>query len=230
MGIGKCASLGVKALKKKTWALDIAPFTIWGQLFLALALKGFYKYLGVRSGAEGGDSAHHVHEELCMKLERLQKASAKPQEKLWAVNSILLPQVQYPLANVACPHTQLRRCDRVVRRFVRTALHLPKDTPLGHLHSATVDGELGVPYLATRIPRQREDHLSRLRASADPAIQPAVDTGGKPAADTTTRQRRQHERENWSGQLYDAVDDRRLRGAHLTPHSLRWVDDGHRLM
>jgi len=135
------------------------------------------------------------------------------------------------LVNMAATKGQLGRMDRTSRRGVRSCLHLPKDTPLGYLYAATVDGGLGIPCLETKVPRLREDLLQRLGASGAPAVRHAVSTtGGRTDAATTPAARKRDERDRWSRQLYEAADGRGLRGAHLTPQSSKWIDDGTQLL
>ena len=141
IGAPKCATLGLVAHKKgKTWAIDKSAFLVERKPLQALSPRDFYRCPGVRMGSDVGASPHYIHQSLCKKLERLQKAPAKPQQKLWALKAVLIPQFLYPLANMACSAGQLSRCDRSIRRFVRAALHLPNDVPLGYLHAETVEG------------------------------------------------------------------------------------------
>lgn len=61
----------------------------------------FYKYLSVHMGTGGGATAFRAHEDLVRRLGRLLKAPALPQQKLWDLTNIVIPQILYPLVNLA---------------------------------------------------------------------------------------------------------------------------------
>ncbi|KAK8372178.1 hypothetical protein O3P69_012076, partial [Scylla paramamosain] len=134
----------------------------------------------------------------------------------------------YPLVNAAATHGQLGRLDRAIRRGVRTILHLPKDTTISYLYASTADGGLGIPCLATRVPRLKEDLLQRLKNSEDPVVRAAVSDRGEAPEDApqTPAMRKQAERTAWSRKLTESVDGAGLRGAQASPISSAWVDDG----
>lgn len=198
--MNKCATLGIRALRKeKTWLQDPERFTINRKLVKVLTPGVFYKYLGVQCGA-GGAVPHRIVEELTSKLDRLQSAPAKPQQKLWALKAVVLPELQYPLVNVVCSLGQLGKCDRLIRHFLRKALHLPKDTSSGFFFAHQVDGCLSVVCLETRIPRLRKDLVQRLRVSPDAAVRLAASAEGM-RNENTPRERQLQERQHWSSKL-----------------------------
>ena len=231
LGVRKCATLGILANKKrKTWAQDSKRFTLNESRIKSLTPGTFYKYLGIKLGAGSGATAFEIFKDLAAKLRVMQRAPAKPQQKLWGLSKVLLPQLLYPLVNAASGKGQLRRGDREVRRFVRSALHLPKDTPTGYFHTACAEGGLGVPALETLIPRLRADLRQRLLSSGDRVVRLAVETGGTEPEEPSPQQRRRGERGYWSRRLYEAVDGRGLEGCHHTPASSAWVGDGSLLL
>jgi len=117
VGVRKCATLGVLANKKrKTWAQDTVPFSIAGHPVQVLAPGEFYKYLGVQMGAGDGGTAHLLHQQLAAKMDRLLRAPARPQQKFWGFKNVLVPQLLYPLVNMAATKGQLGRMDRAIRR------------------------------------------------------------------------------------------------------------------
>ena len=183
-------------------------------------------------GAGSGATAFDLFKDLATKLRAMQRTPAKPQQKLWGLSKVLLPQLLYPLVNAGCAMGLLRRGDREVRRFVRSALHLPKDTPLGYFHTACAEVGLGVPALETLIPRLRADLRQRLLSSGDRTVRlAAAEAGGDQEPEQPTPQeRRRGEREYWSKKLYEAVDGRGLVGCHHTPASSAWVGDGSLLL
>ena len=57
-----------------------------------------------------------------------------------------------------------------VRRFIRRAIHLPKDTPVADFHSLLCDDGLGVPSFLTKIPVPRRGLEERLVRSLDQRV------------------------------------------------------------
>ncbi|KAK8374050.1 hypothetical protein O3P69_011306 [Scylla paramamosain] len=103
-----------------------------------------------------------------------------------------------------------------------------RDTTISYLYASTADGGLGIPCLATRVPRLKEDLLQRLRNSEDPVVRAAVSDRGEAPEDApqTPAMRKQAERTAWSRKLTESVDGAGLRGAQASPISSAWVDDG----
>lgn len=225
VGPSKCASVGVVADgKNKTWFQDKIRLHAGGEEIRSLGPEDFYKYLGSRVGAAWASGPSHLLGQLIAKLGRLQRAPAKPQQKHWGLASVLLPQMLYPLLHSRANKGALKRMDVEIRKFVRIALHLPHDTPLGYFHAAGVDGGLGVTALESRIPRLKHDLLARLRQSHDPAVR-AVAEGASQLDDASTPSgRKREERSRWSENLYGSVDGRGLRGATQTPVSAAFLD------
>ena len=230
IGVAKCATLGIRADgKRKTWVQDSIKLRVNDQPIRALAPGKFYKYLGVGVGTSWAEGPSHMLARYISGLGRLQRCPAKPQQKLWALTSVLIPQLTYPLLHSYANKGTLKRVDRESRKFVRAALHLPHDTPLGLFHAAVVDGGLGVTSMETRIPRLREDLLTRLRQSHDPAVRVVAGEVAAPAVDSVSSRRKQEKR-HWQDSLYKAVDGKGLEGIADTPISSSWISDGTTLM
>ena len=112
---------------------------------------------------------------------------------------------------------------------------MPHDTPLGAFHAKTRDGGLGVPSLATEVPRWRADRLKGLTQNPLPLIQwllgqADVQVSFKqqteylcaPKSDTLLRTK-QNSIDYWKARLTQSVDGRGLRNASLSPESHKWV-------
>ena len=177
----------------------------------------------------GGGTAQLLHSDLAVKLDQLIRAPTKPQQKLWGLKNVVLPPAFLPTDERGGYERPTLKNGQGHQEEARKILHLPKDTPLGYIHAASVDGGLGVPSLVTRIPRLKKDLLQRLRDSEDPDVRTAVDASGEEGegeARTSPTLRKKAEREKWSRQLYESVDGSGLRCARQTPASSKWIDDG----
>ena len=232
VGHSKCATLGILADgKKKTWFSKKVELQIDGQAIRALSPGKFYKYLGVQVGHTWASGPSHLLARYISGLSRLQRCPAKPQQKIWMLNNVLIPQMQYPMLHAKANKGTLKRLDVESRRFVRKALHLPGDTPVGYFHARAVDGGLGITAFTTRLPRLREDLMARLRGAADPSVGRAVDTVcSRTEEHSSASARRKKESEQWKASLLSSVDGRGLRGIDATPVSSSWIGDGTGLM
>ena len=133
-----------------------------------MAPGNFFKYLGAQVGSTSwveGPSLQLAR--TVTSLDRLQTCPSKPKQKLWMFFIVLLPQLVYLLLQAKLKKGTLQRVDREMRKFVRTPLHLPRDTPLGYFHAAAKDGGLGVTIMTTHISLLGEDLLSRLPSSGE---------------------------------------------------------------
>lgn len=92
----------------------------------------------------------HLLARLVTGFGRIQSAPAKPQKKLraWSVVSYLNCFI---LSHAKANKSSLKQMDREIRRFARSALHLPMDTPLGYFLAGVADGSLGIPFLVIRV-------------------------------------------------------------------------------
>ena len=230
VGVAKCATLGIRADgKRKAWVQDSIRIEADGEPIRCLSPGKFYKYLGIQVGSNWAGGPSHLLARYVTGLGRLQRCPAKPQQKLWSLTNVLIPQLLYPLLHAEANKGALKRLDRESRQFVRTALHLPKDTPIGYFHAAVVDGGLGVASMETRIPRMREDLLVRLQRSHDPAVAAVAGANAEiPLGPASGRRAR--EKAHWSTSLYGSVDGKGLEGIKNTPVSSTWISDGTTLM
>lgn len=163
----KCATLSIKSIpKKKKTAVDVtAKFKIRGAMIPALKRTSEWKYLGITFTAAG-----RVHCDIKGKLEdqllKLSKAPLKPQQRLWALRTIVIPGSLYQLALSDVTYGYLRSIDVVIRKFVRKWLALPHDCPNGYIHAAIEDGGLGIASIRWRAPLERLGRLKALTKSS----------------------------------------------------------------
>lgn len=160
---GKCVTLAVKTIpkQKKTVIDSSCKFKINNIQIPTLTATSEWTYLGVTFGADGV-RCHDVMNSLEQKLARLTKAPLKPQQRLWAIRSVLIPGVMYQLVHCRVKFGYLKTLDKKIRMTLRKWLHLPKDCPNAYFHTNIRDGGLGVPSLRWWAPLQRLKALKRL--------------------------------------------------------------------
>lgn len=139
-------SIEANAKKKITMVNSTRVFHVGQSMIPSLKRSETWRYLGVTFTPEGR-TLFKPKEELFPKIQRLQHAPLKPQQRMHALRTILIPQLFHKIAlgkiNIAC----LNKTDRMIRSTVRTWLRLPSDTPTPYFHAPVSSGGLGIPAL-----------------------------------------------------------------------------------
>ena len=138
----------------------------------------------------------------------------KPQQKIWALKTSLLPRLLHQ-ALFAEPTTTLKTLDRLSRQFTRKLLHLPKDTPLGAFHASKSEGGLGISFI-TGIPALKKKRLTRLAEAPDNIVSQAARSEPRPTSVPPPPK-------YWANKIHDSVNGAGLREAHLSPPSSKWA-------
>lgn len=166
------------------------------------------------------------------KLDKLSKAPLKPQQRLWATRSIVVPSVMYHLVHGHVQFGHLRKLDRSIRKSIRSWLHLPKDCPNAYFHAKISDGGLGVPSLRWWAPLQRLETLKRLRKNQYLVKNKATTYLNDEYADTEKRLKLNNNTilgtakdldKMWAEKLYSSVDGGPLSRSAEVRGQLGWV-------
>ncbi|MPC49623.1 Retrovirus-related Pol polyprotein from type-1 retrotransposable element R2 [Portunus trituberculatus] len=232
VGHNKCATINIVGDgKRKRWLVGPSIFCAGGVELRALGPGETYKYLGLEVGpAMGHAEPGWALAALVRDLGALQKAPLKPQQKLWAVYKVIMPKHLYARILGTSTKSTLRRFDNEVKKFVRKAFHLPKDTPNVALHAKTGHGGLGVPTFLSRVPAQKRGCLERLSNSTNARV--AMIAGallGNPPCPSAKEQLKDHSN-TMRDALYATADGRGLSGTDRSPPTHDWVGDGTLLM
>ena len=232
LGYNKCATMNIKGDKKrKRWLVDSTnSFTASTSPLKCLQPGQTYKYLGIEIGptrnpGEPGRSLAALIKDLGL----VQKAPFKPQQKLWALKAVVIPRHQYTKVMGKTTKGTLQRFDLEIRKFVKKALHLPRDTTNAAIYTKVGDGGIGVPRFTTLVPILKRGLVERLGKSPDASV--AKVAGGWIAPNTSSAKDLQkaanlHHR----SQLYATVDGRGMTESPTTTSDHTWVDDGTQLM
>ena len=119
LGHKKCATINIKGdKKKKRWLVDsINQFSASNSPLKCLQPGQAYKYLGIEIGptrnpGEPGRSLAALIKDLGL----LQKAPLKPQQKLWALKTVMIPRQQYTRVMGKTTKGTLQRFDLEIRK------------------------------------------------------------------------------------------------------------------
>ena len=217
----KCATLAIRHNGKlKKSYVDPTPYlTIDCEVVPGMRVGETYKYLGLKIGANGYD-IRDVTKTLVVQLERLGKASLKPQQRLHALKVNVIGGLLHSLVFVHVSKKTLLNIDRTIRRYVRKWLHLQSDTPTAIFHASSADGGLSIPSMVTRIPRLKRNRLVKMMQSDDPLIKILVSSGTSEAAVRLARSvktlgevqimSKDAKQRAWKEELYSKTDGRGL--------------------
>lgn len=234
----KCLSVGIKGQpKQKNSVLTRYAFTIAGNTIPCLGRTDTFTYLGVDFTPDGRSKVY-PHVVLQPMIDRLTKAPLKPQQRLHALRTVLLPRLYHKLTLGVVSISMLNKSDRIVRAAVRSWLHLPKDTPKAYFHAPVKDGGLGIEAVRWHAPLRRRDRLLRLNlpqhanlTSADSFLLKEVDLAAKRLrSDEGVLNKVSDIEKYWRDKLVDSADGFGLRECGKVPQAHRWVREPTRLL
>lgn len=159
----KCFTVSIKGQpKQKCTVVTQHSFRIGSREVPSLKRTDEWKYLGIRFTAEGR-ARYNPADDLGPKLLRLTRAPLKPQQKLFALRTVLIPQLIHKLTLGSVTIGVLRKFDKLVRYYVRKWLDLPGDVSVGYFHAPHNCGGLGIPSLRWLAPMLRLKRLSSIK-------------------------------------------------------------------
>lgn len=234
----KCFTMSIKGQPKQKKSVVVQrEFLIEQQPIRSLKRTDEWKYLGVTFTAEGKTKVE-LKANLIEKLDRLTRAPLKPQQRLFALRTVLIPQLYHVLTLGNVMIGCLNGIDRTVRQYVRKWLSLPDDVPVAFFHALVEDGGLGIVSLRWQAPLMR---LERLRNLQLPLPSGIVTVNTFLASEIAKVERRLQIgvdrilsggdlRKYWANRLYAAIDGRGL--LHSSDHhpAHRWIREPTRLL
>ena len=163
----KCFSLSLETvLKEGNIICDVRnKFNINGTDIKPTTHESYFKYLGIKFDPRGKTALTVV--ELNEILDRVLKSPLKPQQKLILVRDHVLPKISHRLVLGRFSKGLLDKLDLEVRRCLKTALHLPTDTPTANFYLKTKHGGLNITRLRESIPLSTSKRLHNMRQSDD---------------------------------------------------------------
>ncbi|CAB0034374.1 unnamed protein product [Trichogramma brassicae] len=236
---GKCSSVAIIALgKEKKTAVDAeCGFTVEGRRIQSLKRTDTWKYLGIEYNANGRLKLS-ARENLSDLLTKITKAPLKPQQRLWALRTKIIPKIIYPLVLGYAKMGYLRSIDRKIRASLRDWLRLPHDCPNAYFHAKVADGGLGIPSVRWQAPLERRSRLTNLRNSEyltggafKEYLEDNIKTTEQLLTNGTTVMRTPADlRKFWAEQLYVRFDGAGLRLSGKINGQNNWISDGTRFL
>ena len=166
-------SAGVVPGKKVMVTYTTPKFYVRGVPIKQLGPEDLFKYLGGRYGQMGqtfdGTNVHEL-------LRRLGKSPLKPFQKLEILRVYLIPRLLHNLQNVTITKKALKNTDRVLRIFIRKALHLNKTTADAFLHAQIREGGLGIVSLWAHVPAILKSRITAMQLTDEPLTHTVLST------------------------------------------------------
>lgn len=229
----KSLVVGIKAAPhlKKTAVDASMNLRCDGQRLPTLKRTDKWKYLGVWFTPEGRSLCRPA-DIVRPLIEAVTRAPLKPQQRMFALRTMIIPKLYHQLALGAVTIGALNKTDKIIRSAVRDWLALPHDAPNAYMHTTIREGGLGIPSLRWAAPLQRR---GRLLAARNTHYQQGFDDYAKEELARCTKRLTDHGVQyttpemletRWRDKLYEKIDGCGLKESFKTPHQHQWVADG----
>lgn len=237
INVNKSMTVSIKASAhlKKTAVDENAIFVCDGRRLPALSRSKEWRYLGVMFTPEGR-SKYQPAQIVRPLLNNLTTAPLKPQQRMYALRTMVIPKLYHQLALGSVRIGALNKTDRIVRAAVRRWLALPHDVPVPYFHAAVKDGGLGIPSMRWTAPVSRRGRLlAVLKNTNHPGLIQYIEQELRECEKRLTDQGVCHNNpkiiaDRWAQRLYGSVDGAGLKESRSTPHQHQWIADGTRLL
>ncbi|KAL6418735.1 hypothetical protein ACFW04_011829 [Cataglyphis niger] len=157
-------------------------------------------------------------------LENITRAPLKPQQRLFALRTMVIPKLYHQLALGSVTIGTLNKVDKMVRATVRKWLALLYDVPSAYFHATIRDGGLGVPSLRWSAPLQRR---GRILAARNTHYQRGFDDYANEELARCAKRLTDHGKilnstdlvnQRWANALYEKIDGGGLKESRKTLH------------
>ena len=161
---GKCGSMWLLPVKgKKSMKVVTEDHRYWGdQVIPNLTHTDLTKYLGIDITPKGDVLLPYATWKLW--FQNLRKSALKVEQKVLAMQSIVIPKIFFTLRLSNAPITMLRKIDRLIRLHYKALLHLPPWTPNDWIHSRSGGGIL---CLTETVVKSRKKAVSNMLCDND---------------------------------------------------------------
>lgn len=235
----KSVSIGIKAIgKTKKTMIDSKPFLIDGREVPALKRTDTWRYLGVEFSPEGR-TLFRAAETITPLLEKLTSAPLKPQQRMFALRTVLIPRLYHQTTLGRIHLNCLKKLDKIVRRYIRTWMKLPHDLPIAFVHANVKDGGLGIPSFRLVAPLLRLRKLERLFNHLQDENQ-VFDTFIKEEKENCRKRllldnntlfdTARKQQELWKSRISNMVDGKGLKESSKVPQAHRWITEPTKLL
>lgn len=232
----KCFTVSLKNVphEKKSVVDGSTVFLCQGNVLPALRRSNKWKYLGIPFTPEGRVKID-VTPKLTDAISKLTKAPLKPQQRLFAIRTMVVPALYHQLELGNTTISMLRKSDRMLRQAVRKWLNLPTDAPNAYVHATTKDEGLGIPFLRWIAPMRRLHRLLRLPISGNAETPNAflskeVKQCRDRLVDGIRLETFADVNRRWAAKFYAGVDGGGLQESAKVPQQNIWIREGTRFL
>ncbi|XP_026462916.1 uncharacterized protein LOC113365616 [Ctenocephalides felis] len=162
----KCATLHVDGRRRSAIG---TTFKLGAENLRALSQEEWYEHLGVPTGFSTFSSGEDVLEQMQQHLSRVDESLLAPWQKIDAVNTFIVPQVEFHLKNGNVAKKILHRFDKQVKRSVKKWAHLPQRASAEVLYLSYKEGGFNILPAAVLADIGQVVHAHRLLTSKDRA-------------------------------------------------------------
>jgi hypothetical protein len=179
----KCMTIGLaKAYKgKKSKIITESTFNIHGTPIPMLGhVEHTAKYLGIYFTSVGSVKAIVTKSNIEIVLDKLQQIPLKPQQKIDLIRSYIIPRFIYQLINLEVYPKLLKQIDLLIRRSIRSILHLHQSLSIEFFYLPVRDGGLQIPLLRDIVGFAKVRIYKQIMNSNDAVLQYLMESQGFP--------------------------------------------------
>lgn len=161
----KSSAIYLKSVpKQKKVLITPSPFSVLGE---AIPDKGdaFERVLGVHMHHTG--KVDHKLDDFTRDLELVRKSSLRPMQKISMLVNCLIPMVKFRLVYGFANIGACNQVDKIIRKFTRDCLHLPKYASRLAMYAAKTEGGLGIPCLPEAVLLAQAKLIGRMQRSSN---------------------------------------------------------------
>ena len=162
-----------RAPKTKRVLLAPLEFSIDG-VQIPQVSDSFERVLGVHMHHTG--KVNHGFDSFDRDLELVCNSKLRPTQKVSMIKNCLIPMIKYRLVYGFANGMALTQVDKVVRKAIRRAYHLPQYLMSEVMHAPTSQGGLGIPKLAESVPIAQARLTNRMLSSSNASTRILADT------------------------------------------------------
>ncbi|XP_026477743.1 uncharacterized protein LOC113383708 [Ctenocephalides felis] len=163
----KCATLHVDG---KNHAASPTKFRLGSNELKSLTSEESYEYLGDPTGFQTFRSAEDVIENMMKHLDRIDKAPLAPWQKFDAVNTFIVPQIEFHLRNGSVAKKALNSYDKKVKKCAKKWANLPQRASAEILYIPYKEGGFNMLPTSVLADIAQIVHATRIMTSRDEAL------------------------------------------------------------
>ncbi|XP_074834024.1 uncharacterized protein T26G10.4-like [Carettochelys insculpta] len=159
-------------------------FSVQGQPMIPLEEGQFYQHLGTPTGVQIQGTPEDTIFGILKDAERLDDSLLAPWQKIDALNTFLIPRINFTLRGSAVTKVPLNKADKTIRHLVQKWMYLPTRAATDIIYISNRQGGANIPRMGDLCDVASITHAFRLLTCLDPRVRTVAENALR---DTTRR-------------------------------------------